>query len=486
MADNAFAKIMSALLKHQVKKLVGDETLGVIGEELAAIGGEKLDEQIKALLSEHTTAEALDRAAKYAHDSFLGEIEDKDLEQWMISLPLTNLPAIAEAIAELPNAPDESKLEAAIRESVENAWRLSSSQVDFAVNTFMKCLHKALLPLEKQTLMMIGRSVLRTEEKIDLLLKLVEQIITQPSEITAISSVRSIEKQTSKPDLRSERLYSNLLRIGKYAKSIFVAPTLARGRNEIYRKLHNLGANVGNEFILRNKTLISFHELTTYPWTEVCEFASALEYSSSEWAFSTDINKKNEFIDLLNKSLETKLFPEVLFDRDERYYFFAPPENLRDKELSYPSLQKNTSRFVFKGYIKKTEQKIGYYRHSAFFGKFLRFGDMWYLEISPHYRFTTNGYRLSRFSDTQLSAIKRIELNPAILGQIVMWAEYLNRHPDLFTKEYPFLSFGNLEFFDLDHGFEDDVWLKHEDEDNQMLGVIKFSVNDLPLFKGSE
>ena len=39
MADNAIVKIMTSLLKHQVKKLVGEETLGVISEELADIGG---------------------------------------------------------------------------------------------------------------------------------------------------------------------------------------------------------------------------------------------------------------------------------------------------------------------------------------------------------------------------------------------------------------------------------------------------------------
>ena len=40
---NAFVKIGTALIKHQVKKLVGEETLGVISEELADIGGDKLD-----------------------------------------------------------------------------------------------------------------------------------------------------------------------------------------------------------------------------------------------------------------------------------------------------------------------------------------------------------------------------------------------------------------------------------------------------------
>ena len=39
MADNAFVKIGTALLKHQAKKLVGEETLGVISDELADIDG---------------------------------------------------------------------------------------------------------------------------------------------------------------------------------------------------------------------------------------------------------------------------------------------------------------------------------------------------------------------------------------------------------------------------------------------------------------
>ena len=69
MAENAFVKIGAALLKHQVKKLVGEETLGVISEELADIGGDKLD----AWLSDKSTIDELEKAAKNAemcfHDS---------------------------------------------------------------------------------------------------------------------------------------------------------------------------------------------------------------------------------------------------------------------------------------------------------------------------------------------------------------------------------------------------------------------------------
>ena len=486
MSDSAFLRIMTALLKHQVKKMIGDEALGAIGEEIVAIGGENLDEKIKMLLSEKTTIEALESAAKHANDSFLEKIDDTDIKQWMISLPLTNLPRITQSISNLSTSPDEKELEEAIRETIKISWKnLSSSQIDLAVNTFMNCIREALLPLEKQTLLIVGRAVLRTEDKINLLLKLTEKLIEQSSKPSAINTI-NLDEQFSKPDTRQERLYSNLLKIESYAKRIYVAPTRARGRNEVFRNLLKLSGRANSEFILKNKTIISFHDLHSYPWTEVCDSSLAIEYSSAEWALSEKTDKKNEFIDLLNKSLEATLTPEVLFDREEKYYYFAPTEDLRDKELSYPSLQKNTSRFVFKAYTKKTEQKIGYYRHSAFYGKFLRLDDNWYLEISPHYRFTKNGYWLSRFSDTQLSTIKRVELNPAVLGQIVMWSEYLCRRPDMFTKEYPFLSFSDLESFEVDFGFDDDAWLKREDEDNLMLDVVKSSVNDLPLFKGME
>jgi len=98
MAENAFVKIGTALLKHQVKKLVGEETLGVIGEELADIGGDKLD----AWLKDQSTIEELEKAAQYAYTCFRDKAGDHELEQWMVSLPLGNLPQVVEAIEKLP------------------------------------------------------------------------------------------------------------------------------------------------------------------------------------------------------------------------------------------------------------------------------------------------------------------------------------------------------------------------------------------------
>ncbi len=115
MADNAFVKIGTALLKHQVKKLVGEEAMGAIGEELADIGGDKLD----AWLGDKSTIAEIEKAAVTARDLFRGKVNDDEVEQWMVMLPIHDLPAVLSAIEELPKSPDETKLENAC----VNQWR---------------------------------------------------------------------------------------------------------------------------------------------------------------------------------------------------------------------------------------------------------------------------------------------------------------------------------------------------------------------------
>lgn len=181
MADNAFVKIGTALLKHQVKKLVGEDAMGAIGEEFAEIGGDKLD----SWLGNKSTVEAIEKAANTARDLFRGKVNDDEVEQWMVMLPIHDLPAVLSAIEELPTSPDETKLESTLRESIAQNWRkLSPEQVNNAVNSFLTCLRSALLPIEKQTLMVIGRSVLRIEDTLNRLTKLVEQL--QPYSTTTL------------------------------------------------------------------------------------------------------------------------------------------------------------------------------------------------------------------------------------------------------------------------------------------------------------
>lgn len=180
MTDNVLVRILTALLKHQVKKLVGEEALGAIGEELTAIGGDKFDSQVQLILGKKSTVEYLEKAAEYVRDSFRGRVNDEEVEQWMVMLPLEDLPTIVSAIEELPTLPDESVLENALRETISLNWKkLSPEQVDNAVDSYLVCLRSALLPLEEYKGIVVGHSVLRVEDKVDFLIELFEKHIGQ-------------------------------------------------------------------------------------------------------------------------------------------------------------------------------------------------------------------------------------------------------------------------------------------------------------------
>ncbi len=279
---------------------------------------------------------------------------------------------------------------------------------------------------------------------------------------------------------KHERLYSNLLRVTDFAKTVYVAPTDSTARGEMWAKFHRMGIDPGGEFILRSKTIISFHDLGESPWNVVCDPGNVEDFDTEEWAYSRDPVRQREFVELLNRCLVEKLKPDVVFNRKDRYYYFAATKSGANKGLPYKSLRKSTSRWVFRAYLRQDDSnKIAYYRHSAFYGQFLRFGDDWYLEITPHYRFTIDGIHTSYYNEDNIKGIKRLERNPAVLGQVITWAEYLKEKPAPMFRGYPYLAFGTLMTIDLDAGIDDGSWLKGEDE--MITKKAQLQMNMLPF-----
>lgn len=279
-----------------------------------------------------------------------------------------------------------------------------------------------------------------------------------------------------------EKLVSNLLPVKSFGEKIYIAETNYRSVKTLRDKLQSVAKNTGKEWILKNKQIMSFHDLNEFPWTEM-ELGAVEGFFTDEWALSDEIEKKNDFITLLNLSLSQKLYPNVRFEKDQGYYYFAPTNNLSPRKISYKGLIQNTSRVVFQDYRKKKDNnQISHYRHSAFFGKFLRFDNIWYLEITPTYHFTSDGYRIFTYREDQLKGIKQLERNPAVLGQVIMWADYLQEKPDLFSRtSQKFIEFGLLENFEIHTGLDDKTWLKKEE--NEEAETANSKENQLPLFK---
>src|SRR5262249_18828198 len=131
---------------------------------------------------------------------------------------------------------------------------------------------------------------------------------------------------------------------------------------------------------------------------------------------------------LLNRSLRQLTHEDLRYDKESSCFFFKKLRERDRRAYSYRALEKESARHGVWLYTKKkSPNERAYYRHSAFQGRFLRFEDQWYLEVTPTYHFTWDGVRPDLFGGERLKKIKEFENNEAVMGQFVMWRHYLLR-----------------------------------------------------------
>ncbi len=277
-----------------------------------------------------------------------------------------------------------------------------------------------------------------------------------------------------------EKLYTNLLEVSSFAERIYIANSLYLTGEELWSKLREESEEIGEALILKRKQLISFYDLSQPPWSSVCDVNTLRSFDSSDWAFTDDRDRLDEFVQLLSRALAEKVRSDLAYSKRKDCFYFRATENLSTRHYRYRSQKINTKRTVFERYTAKQSGKLAYYRHSAFRSFFKRIDGVWYLEITPTYYFSWDGRRLSRYYEDAIKGIKRLERNPAVLGQLLMWAEYLSAPVDMFTQPYPFLAFGNLLTFELDVGIKDQLWLKQEE--SEQAEIIGGEGNQLTLF----
>ena len=253
---------------------------------------------------------------------------------------------------------------------------------------------------------------------------------------------------------RTETLFSNLLSVEEFPRRLFCAKTRFTNRRALWAKLRTLTDKPRGDWILHEGGICSFFDLTFKPWSRVCYAKATENRASREWALSEDISRRNLFAELLNRCLrEMVAFENVGFCPAKDCYYFRGTPDLNARKLG--------SMTVFKGYQSKTTpDRMAYYRHRAFRGQFYRFGNCWYLEITPTYHFTQDGYRLSRYYEERLSGIKLLERqNKGHLAQVRIWADLLKPKANMFEEPYAFLRFGKLRCFEVAFGIDDAAWL---------------------------
>ncbi|HEY0702546.1 MAG TPA: DUF4365 domain-containing protein [Candidatus Acidoferrales bacterium] len=258
------------------------------------------------------------------------------------------------------------------------------------------------------------------------------------------------------PLRRNEVLYTNLLHLQACPATIFVAQTDCRNQHEVWSALKTAPGESDAGWIFWEKKIFSFHNLAAAPWSSICELGTLEEFGAVEWSESKELQQKNIFVQLLNRTLRTQI-PDVRFwPQEDCYALMGKPRKISYQSIKRPS--KLTVISQFSSTSATTGRKFVWLRHLAFQGQFRSFSGEWYLEITPTYRFTSDGYTLERFHEDRLSGIKRLEGNRAVLSSVLFWADYLRPRAGLFKSDPLPLKFGDLLSFDATIGIDDRIW----------------------------
>lgn len=165
-----------------------------------------------------------------------------------------------------------------------------------------------------------------------------------------------------------------------------------------------------------------------------------------------------------SEPFDRKLFPTLnRMLLEDAYWGVLAKRVLVPRKVVVRSLVRSGPTQVFKAHSNKAG-KFSYYRHHAFRPHFIDIEGKWYLEITPTYHYTWNGYRVPFFYEDLIKGIKRLERSGAVFRQVMFWArvlqddklEFLDQHP------YPYLRFGELLEFQSDYGLRDELWLNKE------------------------
>jgi hypothetical protein len=182
---------------------------------------------------------------------------------------------------------------------------------------------------------------------------------------------------------------------------------------------------------------------------------------------------------LLNAALQHDVRADCRWNNSRKFLHFRPTRDLTERHIVSMS---GRERLVFKGYYQRKDDpsRPQFYRHAALRAQFSRIGAEWFCEILPDYFFTDDGYKEFRFADRNLAKMKRIEKNPARLGETLLWASFLmgETAPDLFYEAPErILDFGAPIRFDLDRGITDKHWLASPAADGEPDGPAETDVD---------
>ena len=290
-----------------------------------------------------------------------------------------------------------------------------------------------------------------------------------------------------------EKLYCNILEIKipnkVYSAELYLDEGLILNRINIYRKsrgwktvkkINDKGKLLKNElmyqkiyfndWVLRNGRLYSFRNLhdDNEPFSLVIDKGTIEEYDCKEY-YGGNEDHLRIFKNILRNTLIQDCFYKGLeWVHKKRILRFRIDQNKKGvKKVAWIATNKAKKTVIFE-LRNKVENHIICYKHLAFRPSFELLDDSWYLVINSTWSFTNpGGKRQSRFEESYLSGIKRLESNKTIYYFYRFWSYYL-RYEDLFTNRAKILKLEEFKPMQFMPKLNDKKWLpvKEENQDN--------------------
>jgi nucleoside phosphorylase len=290
------------------------------------------------------------------------------------------------------------------------------------------------------------------------------------------------------PSPLPEPLYSNLLPLRAFPLVVHVAPTtggsIGEARARLLEGQQGQLAAIPQAWALHEKMLYSFTDPAASRLSRLADVGGVECHETSYWAFSDDPNKRRLFVWLLNGALRDDLETVGVsyFHRDNVFAFAGKPDE-PDRKHAYRSLHRDSEiRVVFhREKVRQDGRRFTHLRHNAFRGRFRLIDGTWHLEVTPTYRFTSDGVRKYRFHEDQLRGIKKLERNRAVLSQILLWTDVLCPPLSLFPGPSRLLRFGPGLVLQATKSVPDEQWAVPGDE-----GIDDAQAVTLPLLDGME
>lgn len=299
---------------------------------------------------------------------------------------------------------------------------------------------------------------------------------TRPVEVCRSVATTTTSSSQTKIDTGNETaieldvLYSNLIPLASYPPRIYSAPATVSTYRQAWAALRKTRskAQIPASWILHNNMVHSFTDPEESRLEHIVDTGSIESNPSSAWVASDDPDRLRLFVQLLNNALRDDLdFKDVWFFSDDRVYAFAGHLNAEPRQYRYQNIRQRSAITVVSHYTHQAKDgnTYPYLRHLAFAGRFRRIDGTFYLEVTPTYRFTSDGKHKDRFHDDRLSGIKRLERNRAVLSQVRLWNDMLVAPV---TDRELLLTFGQALSFEYTPKFEVQLvsWEEYPDEDD--------------------